>query len=401
VTFDVVVVGAGPAGTSTTLHLVRRERVAPERILVLDKARFPRDKPCAGAVSTFGLDVLGALGVTFRGPSVPLRGVRVIEGAAVGETAIDMGLCVRRTDFDAELLAAVRAHGVVVREGEGIAAIERTGRGFALRTTAGTHVTGRLVAVCDGAGSATRKLLGIREAERKGHLYVLDTDLRPTDDGVGRALVDFDLGVGLDGYYWDFPTVLAGGRGVSRGIYHANLRPARVKDVLTRALAARGIAIEDVKLRPFSTRPFVRASTTWQPGLVLVGEACGIDRTTGEGIAQAIDMGRIAARHLGEALLAQRDDFTAYDRALRASTTGRHLLESALLARWVYGRFGAPARDYLLASAYARRAAMRWYRGERLGWRTRLGLGLGLVSAPLRRSSSGAASGSSARRRGC
>jgi flavin-dependent dehydrogenase len=159
-----------------------------------------------------------------------------------------------------------------------------------------------------------------------------------------------------------------------------------VKDVLARSLARRGIDIAKVKLRPFSTRPFVRRSIAWVPGVVLVGEACGIDQTTGEGIAQAIDMGRIAARHLALAFETGNPRFESYERAVRASTTGRHLLQSAWMARRVYGPFGRPARKFLLHSDYARAAAMKWYRGESLGWGTNLRLGLGLVASVLPRS---------------
>ena len=75
---DVAIVGGGPAGTSTALHLVREQGIRPDRIVVLDKARFPRDKPCAGAVSQLGVDALHALGVRVEVPFVAMRGVRVL-----------------------------------------------------------------------------------------------------------------------------------------------------------------------------------------------------------------------------------------------------------------------------------------------------------------------------------
>jgi flavin-dependent dehydrogenase len=399
--FDVAIVGGGPAGSSTALHLVRREGVDPSRLVVFDKAKFPRDKPCAGAVSELGVKALDALGVPLGVPSVSMRGVRVLAGDEVGETEAPMGVVVRRSELDAHLLEAARAGGVDVRDGEGVTAIARVQGGFRITTSvsspgsggggrdarASRVTTARNLAACDGAGSATRKLLGIREPERKGHLYVLETEPRDGDTGCARGLIDFDLSVlddGMQGYYWDFPTVIDGAPAVSRGIYHANMQASsEVKSALAKALALRGIDVAKVKLKPFSTRPFVPGSTTWQKRLLLVGEAAGIDQTTGEGIAQAIAMGGIAARHLAAALATGAVTFDGYDRDVRASTIGRHLLQSAWLAKSVYGRFGVTARRFLLGSPYARGAAIQWYRGEPLSFAAHLRLGLGLAASAL------------------
>ena len=385
--WDVAVVGGGPAGSSTALHLVRAAGIRPDRILILDKARFPREKPCAGAISQAGVDALRAIGVTLEVPQVAMRGIRILDGGAVGASRVPLGVVVRRDEHDAFLLETARRDGVVVKDGEGLVSLERVAGGFRLVTSAGVHEA-RYVAACDGAGSPTRKLLGIREPERKGHLYVLETEPGASDAGPREGLVDFDLSVladGLEGYYWDFPTVLGGRAAVSRGIYHANFTPSsRVKEALGRALAARGVDIASVKLKPFATRPFVPETITWRDRLVLVGEAAGIDQATGEGIAQALEMGGIAAHHLARALRTGGTSFEGYDRAVRTSTMGRHMLQSAWLARRVYrARIGAPARRYLVTSHYARTMGVSWYRGETLPLRTIARLGVGLLRASL------------------
>lgn len=364
----IAIVGGGPAGSTTALSLVREHGVRAEDVAIVEKAVHPREKPCAGAISGWGLRALEELGEPLRVPYAPMRGVRVMRGGERGAIEAPMGAVVRRSELDASLFASARTLGVHAFEGEGLVRLERDERGFVLHTPR-RAIRARLLAACDGAGSTTRKLLGLREVARKGHLYVTETPEVASDEGTRAGLCDFDLGPvgdGLQGYYWDFPTVIGGERWVSRGIYHANFTPSkRVKESLLRHLAVRGVEA-DVALKPFSTRPFVRGAPLWGERYVLVGEAAGIDATTGEGIAQAILFGRLAAEHLALASRGGATTFEAYERVVVSSRMGRHLLQSALLARVVYGRAGRPFQNLLLRSHYARACAARWYDGDPL-----------------------------------
>ncbi|MCL2778516.1 MAG: NAD(P)/FAD-dependent oxidoreductase [Polyangiaceae bacterium] len=387
--YDVAIIGGGPAGASTALHLVRAEGIAPNRIVVLDKARFPRDKPCAGAISPLGIGTLEAMGIAVDVPRVTLAGARVIAESGAGETLAPMGIVVCRREFDAWLLETARHDGVVVRDGDGVTGIARIADGYRLMTASGA-VQSRFVAICDGSGSTSRKLLGLRESARKGHLYVLESPEVPSDIAAGRKLAEFDLrvvGDGIQGYYWDFPTAQGGMVPlVSRGIYHANLSSNRaVKASLARALDQRGIDIAHVKLKAFSTRPFVRSSVLAIDGAILVGEAAGINRATGEGIAPAIVMAKIAARHIARAVrTGSSARFEVYSRDVLSSCIGRHMLQSAALTRFVYGAIGTVgvvARRYLVRSPYGRAAALKWYCGEPLSLFTQIRLGAGLMAA--------------------
>ena len=69
--YDVVVAGAGPAGISSAVALVRRDPSLRHRILVLDRAAFPREKPCGGGLTGHAEEAMAALGLELTVPSVP------------------------------------------------------------------------------------------------------------------------------------------------------------------------------------------------------------------------------------------------------------------------------------------------------------------------------------------
>ena len=99
---DVVIAGAGPAGVGTAVALVRRHGLDPARMLVLDRARFPRAKPCGGGLTGHAAAAMAQLGLQLRVPSIPCG-----EGEVVYEAhrrVVPLGLpvhVVRREEFDA------------------------------------------------------------------------------------------------------------------------------------------------------------------------------------------------------------------------------------------------------------------------------------------------------------
>jgi flavin-dependent dehydrogenase len=270
---------------------------------VLERARFPRDKPCAGAVGERGDKLLRELGAPVEVPSAPVDGISF--RCSVGEVRASpgrIGRVVRRIEFDHALARIAVARGVDLREGVRVESVHPDGsEGAVLETSAGS-LRARVVVGCDGVGSAVRKALGGGAGKLRAQVVEVDTEPVPGD--LERSLLRFDASDrDLAGYAWDFPTIVAGRQLVCRGVYQFRIEGARdrgddVAALLDARLRAMGIDPSRCTNKRYAERGFEPASTVARGPLMLVGEAAGIDPVTGEGIAQAIEYGVLAGRFL-------------------------------------------------------------------------------------------------------
>lgn len=390
---DVAIVGAGPAGCSTALHLLRRRPRA--RVALFDRATLPREKPCGGAISRLGLDALETIGATpadLGVPFAPVHAIRVRHGERVAEHATSglLGAVVERAAFDHALARAAAARGAMLHAGHRLVKLQRgeTRTELELLRDDGTRVevSARVVVGADGTGSAVRRLAGFPEAGRRARLVVLETDEVPGDD-VSRGVLEFDLSCvsapaseRVDGYVWHFATHFGGRPRVSRGIYdfrgHRDLDARALRDALESALVARGVHDGEARRKPYSERVFADPNAeVARASVLLVGEAAGlVDPVTGEGIAQAIVSGRVAADELvlGNGAV----DPARYTAALSALRCHRHLRQTAVLAGLVYGPRAGTWASALAASDVAVSAGGDWYAGHRLGALRKLGVGV-------------------------
>jgi 2-polyprenyl-6-methoxyphenol hydroxylase-like FAD-dependent oxidoreductase len=119
----IAILGAGPGGTAFALSLLTRG-VDPSDMVVIDKARFPRKKLCGGGVTFRGTELLESLVGRPRGAG-ETKGLVFV--SSVGRFDVrERGpqWIYDRAELDHQLLEAVRARGVVIREGETVTAIE-------------------------------------------------------------------------------------------------------------------------------------------------------------------------------------------------------------------------------------------------------------------------------------
>jgi menaquinone-9 beta-reductase len=333
---DLVIVGGGPAGISTALHVAA---AAPERsIVVLEKQRYPREKICAGGIGARAFRILDKIGVSVECPMVQLDAIAVrVAGETIVTRQPGLGVVVRRIEFDHAFARQAIARGIEVRDGCGVAAIAVTADHVEVTTETGEHWRARAIVGADGVGGVGRKQAGFPRGELRAQVVELDTEAVAADQPRDTIVFDFATR-DLHGYTWDFPTLVDGKPLVCRGAYVIrNLGPDDARARCAAYLAARGLDIRDYRIKQFAERGFDPDAELACPRVLLVGEAAGIDIATGEGIGQAIEYGALAGPYLARAFARDRLGFSDWTHTVSRRHLGKQLWIRHACYRWFYG----------------------------------------------------------------
>jgi geranylgeranyl reductase family protein len=309
---DVLVAGAGPGGALAARGLAEAG-LAP---LLVDRADFPRNKPCGGGLSARALRRFPWLGPAMEG--IDVHRIRRLHLEGPRGTALDLTddepcvVLIRRVEFDAALVRRAVAAGTRLVTGFEITQAEQDAEGVTIQARDGRRLRARMAIAADGVHSVMAKRLGVNARWPRTHLAI--DMMEETPEATLRAVRPDELWVayahgGLDGYAYVFPKAHHVNVGIGCVLAHFDAEVADAPYVLQQrfvsSLVERGVLAgrsDRSCFTPFLI-PVGGPLTRADHGRVLfAGDAGGfVHAITAEGIYYAMVTGELAGRAIAEA----------------------------------------------------------------------------------------------------
>jgi geranylgeranyl reductase family protein len=345
--YDVAVVGAGPAGSTAAYRLA----AAGARVLLVDRATFPRDKPCGGGVTgraarllPFPIDpvvedTVDRLECGLRYRSRFTRCARA-----------PLAYMTQRRRLDHFLLRKAAEAGADAREGVRVADVREGGL-----TVDGEEVAARLVIGADGCNGSSAKALGL--ADEIVHGVALEANY-PQDARFAGAMV-LEIAVIHGGYGWIFPK----GDHVNVGVGGNASEGPRLRAELRRMCEAYEIDPEAAADTRGYRLPMRRPGTRLARGrTAVIGDAAGlVDPFSGDGMYEAFYSAQLVAEAALDVLAGRAEGLEPYEAAVERRITP--LTRAGWGAKRAFERF--PRTTYALARVPVTfRALEKLLRGE-------------------------------------
>jgi geranylgeranyl reductase family protein len=318
--YDAIVVGAGPAGSTCAYRLAS----AGASVLLLDRARFPRDKPCGG-------------GVTGRAARlVPFPIAPVVEDTV---TSVRMRLrygswferggeeplvfMTQRLRLDAHLAAQAAAAGAELRDGVKVTAVETSPDGVAVTAGGDTVHAGALVGA-DGVNGICARQLGLGGNQAIGVALEGNVPWEKLGEGY-RGCAVLELGLVPGGYGWVFPK----GDHANIGLGGWEREGPGLRSHLRALCAAHGVEPGDLEaVRGYRLPLRSPVSTLARGRAAVVGDAAGlVDPISGDGMFEAFLSGRLASEAVLDLLAGSSEGLEPYGERLTRQL-GTHLWAS-------------------------------------------------------------------------
>lgn len=294
--YDVIIIGAGPSGTSCAYNILRLKPDA--KVLLIDKTNFPRYKPCGGGVSpevANYLDFPLESAINYKCNQV----VMVANGKEIESNQHELWM-VRREVFDNYLLEKAKSAGAEFIGNCEVKDIIHQNDGSTLVTTEDQQFSGKIIVLAEGGRGKLAKRLGI--APENTILAAMEYEHYSDQDLDGKLYIDFDYND--SGYAWNFPKNDGLSLGIGGLIKGKEKGKVNLPKKLSTYVAKFGVEqFNKTNLHGHPIELYKKKHKLVHNNIVLIGEIAGcVDPLTAEGIRPAIKSGYLAAKRISQVI---------------------------------------------------------------------------------------------------
>jgi flavin-dependent dehydrogenase len=342
--FDIMIVGGGPAGLSTWLHLKKFNPDLADRTILIEKKIYPRDKLCGGALGEYTDLILKQLKINIDIPSVPIHNIECLYKKEIfKQKKHNFFRIIRRMEFDHALAKIAIDRGLKLYENEQFLDFSRHGEYVNVKTNKTSYKL-KIIIGTDGSLSTVRKKMNLSEKSHLATAIEVFNTINPNEINEfsnKTAVFDFSfINEGVQGYAWHFPCISNNLPSLNHGIGDFRIFPDRkkpdLKNIFKKILKDRNI-LQDIK--SWSGAPIrllSKDNTIAQRNIILAGDAAGIDPALGGGIQLALLYGELAALTSIEAVENNNFSFNDYREKLYEHKLGKYISHMTEIAYQIY-----------------------------------------------------------------
>ena len=344
--YDCIVVGAGPAGASAAYHLAKDGH----RVLLLEKAKLPRYKPCGGGVSP---EVAQWFDFSFE----PVISEKVTRARFTWKldkpVEVDLGhpiWMVRRDEFDHFIVQQAQRQGATLRDETKVTGIRFDQNHWQVTTHHQETLRGQYLIAADGGRGPMAKWLGFGDRKVKVAGAI---EIEPRVPVENSHIVHFEFGLLKNGYVWNFPK--KDGYSIGSGVFLSQKRNSQKRkggdliEPMNDYSASFGVSGQAEEIHGHPLCIWNGDQPLHTQNALLAGEAaCVVDPFTAEGIRPSIYSGIQAAKAIAAALGGDSHALANYSEIIQTHI-GREMRMAARLAKAFYT---APKLGYSVIEKY-------------------------------------------------
>jgi len=342
--FEIMIVGGGPAGISTWLHLHKYAPEIASKAFLIEKTSYPRDKLCGGGLGGWCKHVLKSLNVNLDIPFLNISDVEFIfEDDSYILHQMNSFQMVQRKEFDHFFARIAIDRGLSIHENELFIDYTKKDDKLIVKTNKGNYKIKTLVGA-DGALSIVRKKMNLNNKPNLAptlEIFLPDHPKYDQEHNKKKILIDMNpIKHGMQGYIWHVPLIKNEKRIIGHGLVdlrvYKNRNKVDLKKILKQDLRKRNIDINNEKLKSHPIRWPDFGDKFSKDNIILVGDAIGAEPAFGGGLHFAFSYGEIAAKAIIDAYENNDYCFSDYKYRINSHFSGKFMAKCSDIALKLY-----------------------------------------------------------------